>query len=279
MFRFFFALLGSISFAASAYAEGATSAVTSILAKGSRSAVAMAAQDPMPWYAGSASRSVASTSSHIGARQTARAATTGNYGNGLSSTYIAPEPPASPGLFAPPPSSGVITASPSGAANTGMSYSVNDIVKNTRGFFGALNEDIAKAVNRVLSRYGEPTGYIVGEEGGGAVIAGLTYGEGYLHTKWRARSKIYWQGPSLGWDVGAKGSKVLILVYNINHARDMHHTFSGVGGTAYVGGGVGINMQKHENIVLARIHSGLGLRLGANVGYLKYSGKPTWNPF
>ncbi|MEO1711483.1 MAG: EipA family protein, partial [Pseudomonadota bacterium] len=108
---------------------------------------------------------------------------------------------------------------------------------------------------------------------------GLRYGEGTLFTKRHRQRPVYWQGPSLGYDFGAEGSKVMVLVYNLRRPRDIYRRFGGVQGSAYLVGGVSVQLQKADDITLAPIRAGVGLRLGANVGYLKYTRRPTWNPF
>jgi hypothetical protein len=137
----------------------------------------------------------------------------------------------------------------------------------------------AKAVEFTFQRAGKPNGYILGEEAGGAFIAGLRYGEGTLYTKDAGDQKVYWQGPSLGYDFGGDGSKTMVLVYDLQSPGEIFSTFAGVDGSAYLIGGVGVTFLTGSHIVLAPIRSGLGLRLGANIGYLKYTREPTWNPF
>jgi hypothetical protein len=124
-----------------------------------------------------------------------------------------------------------------------------------------------------------PTGYIVGEEGSGAIIGGLRYGEGTLFMKDGTREKVYWQGPSIGWDFGGNGSRVLVLVYGVSDPDDLFTRFAGIEGSAYLVGGLGVNFQQSGDVMLAPIRTGVGARLGLNAGYLKYSPEPTWNPF
>lgn len=124
-----------------------------------------------------------------------------------------------------------------------------------------------------------PNGYILGQDAGGAIVAGLRYGEGKLFTKDAGDHKVFWQGPSVGYDFGGEGSKVMVLVYNMSDPSEIYQRFGGVQGAAYVVGGVGVQLQKAGNVTLAPIRAGVGLRLGANVGYLKYTRNPTWNPF
>ena len=160
-----------------------------------------------------------------------------------------------------------------------QTYSPGEINSAGHRFFGKITSGLASVIEYSFQRGGRPTGYILGEEGGGAFVAGLRYGEGTLHLKDGTRQKVYWQGPSIGYDFGAEASKTMILVYNIYNPSDIYATFGGVDGSAYLVGGVGITFQKNHDLVLAPIRSGLGLRLGANVGYLKYTRSPTWNPF
>ena len=158
-------------------------------------------------------------------------------------------------------------------------YSSNEILDAGHRFFGNVSEGLAKVVEHAFARNGRPNGYILGEEAGGAFVAGLRYGEGMLYTKGYPPQKVYWQGPSLGYDFGANGSKVMTLVYNLRNTSQIYERFAGVDGSAYFVGGVGITFQQHDDVMLAPIRAGLGLRLGANVGYLKYTPSPTWNPF
>jgi hypothetical protein len=159
-------------------------------------------------------------------------------------------------------------------------YSSEEILLTGHKFFGKATRGLGEAVEYVFSNQGEPTAYIVGEEAAGALVGGLRYGEGIIYYKSGVRQKIYWQGPSLGFDVGGNGSRTLVLVYNSTSPRDIYGArFGGVEGSAYLVGGVGVNFQKNEDVILAPIRTGVGARLGANVGYLKYSRQPSWNPF
>jgi hypothetical protein len=159
-------------------------------------------------------------------------------------------------------------------------YSAEEIVAAGHMFFGKTARGLGEAIESVFDSQGRPTAYIVGEEGSGAFIGGLRYGEGTIYYKNGTKQKIYWQGPSLGIDFGADGARSLVLVYNSRRPHDIYgKRFGGVEGSAYVVGGVGVNFQKYGDIILAPIRTGVGARLGANVGYLKYSKTPTWNPF
>ncbi|HHK74582.1 MAG TPA: DUF1134 domain-containing protein [Rhizobiales bacterium] len=172
----------------------------------------------------------------------------------------------------------LFSSAPLSAAET-STYSQMEIVKSGHKFFGKFSADLASVVEHVFRKKGRPTAYIVGEEGGGAFIAGVRYGEGWLRMKKASQSKIYWQGPSLGLDLGAQGSRIMILVYKLDRSEDMIRNFTGVEGSAYMVGGVGTTFLTNGRITLAVIRTGLGLRLGLNVGYLKFTRKPTWNPF
>lgn len=158
-------------------------------------------------------------------------------------------------------------------------FSIEEINGAGHRFFGRVTEGLAGVIEYAFQQSGRPNGYILGEEGGGAFVAGLRYGEGTLVTRNAGTHKVYWQGPSVGYDFGAEGSKTMILVYNLHSPGDIFSTVAGVSGSAYVVGGVGITWLTDERVTLAPIKAGIGLRLGANIGYLKFTQAPTWNPF
>lgn len=158
-------------------------------------------------------------------------------------------------------------------------FSQSEIRDTGHRFFGSISSNMARVIEYAFRKQGRPNGYILGEDVSGAFVAGLRYGEGWLHTKEAGRHKIYWQGPSIGYDAGAEGTKVMVLVYNLRHPEDIYRRFGGIAGSAFVVGGVGMTLQVNDDVVLAPIRAGIGLRLGANVGYLKYTHRPTWNPF
>lgn len=157
-------------------------------------------------------------------------------------------------------------------------YEENEIVHAGHSFFGAVSKGLASAVEYAFKSQGRPNGYILGEDASGAFVVGLRYGEGKLFTKDAGVHKLYWQGPSLGYDAGAEGSKTMVLVYNMYAPGDLYHRFAGAEGSAYLVGGVSVQFQTHGHVTLAVIRSGVGVRLGANIGYSKYSRSPTWNP-
>jgi len=158
-------------------------------------------------------------------------------------------------------------------------YSEDEILEAVRGFFGDVSEDMAKAVARVFEDQGRPNAYIVGEEGAGAIGVGLRYGSGSLNMKPGRVQKVYWQGPSIGWDLGGNASKVFTLVYNLPNVDGIYRRFPGVEGSLYVIGGVGVNYQQAGDIILAPMRAGAGLRAGANVGYLSYTRERRILPF
>ncbi len=171
------------------------------------------------------------------------------------------------------------TGSISKAEKTRTTFSTEEIMSKGHEFFGKTSRGLGKAVEFAFQKQGEPTAYIVGEEGAGAFVGGLRFGEGTIYYKDGTTQKIFWQGPSIGWDFGGNGSRTLTLVYNSTSPEELYARFASVEGAAYLVGGLGLNFQKHDDIILAPIRTGVGARLGANVGYLKYSASPTWNPF
>jgi hypothetical protein len=187
----------------------------------------------------------------------------------------APLDPAQPGAPAGAPANQAV---PQGDVGP-QTYTQDETMDAARKFFGGTTEGLAKAIEKVFSENGRPNAYIVGSEGAGAVVVGLRYGEGTLYYKGGGSMKVYWQGPSVGWDFGGNASKVFTLVYNLHWTRDLFQRFPGVDGSLYVVAGVGLNYQRANNITLAPIRTGVGLRAGANVGYLSYSEKRSWVPF
>lgn len=166
---------------------------------------------------------------------------------------------------------------PTNASEDG--FSRDEIHEASRGFFGTLSGGLANVMEHAFSTLGRPTGYVLGNEGGGAFIAGVRYGKGTLFLRDGSKREVYWHGPSIGYDFGASGSKTLFLVYNLKNALDIFTGYSGVDGSAYLVGGVGMTVLTDGKVVMAPIRSGVGVRLGANIGYVRFTARPTWNPF
>jgi hypothetical protein len=160
-------------------------------------------------------------------------------------------------------------------------YSSAEIIDAGHNFFGGISKGIASIVEKAADHWGEPNGYILGEEAGGAFIGGLRYGDGTLYTKDAGDLRVFWQGPTVGVDLGADGARTMMLVYNLPRTDAIYQQFNGIAGAAYFVAGLGMTAltSADETLVVAPIRSGLGLRLGYNVGYLKFTASPTWNPF
>lgn len=171
------------------------------------------------------------------------------------------------------------TQAPKTESKAEKTYSEQEVIDAAGDFFGGVSEGLAKAVHRVFAQYGQPNAFIKGEEASGAFVIGLRYGQGDLVMKQGGRSKVYWQGPSAGWDFGGDAVKVFTLVYDLPNTDAIYQRFPGVEGSAYLVGGVGVNYQQRGDIVLAPMRSGIGIRLGASVGYLNYSREREWLPF
>ncbi len=163
--------------------------------------------------------------------------------------------------------------------NPNQTFSPDEIVNAGHNFFGNVSRGLASVVERAVSNWGLPNGYILGEEGSGAFVAGLRYGEGTLYTKNAGDLRVYWQGPSVGFDWGGDGARTMMLVYNLPATGAVYQRFAGIDGSAYFVGGFGMTALTANNIVVVPIRSGVGLRLGANIGYLKFTPAATWNPF
>ena len=161
----------------------------------------------------------------------------------------------------------------------GNQYSPNEVIDAGHRFFGGVSRGLASILEKAVSQWGLPNGYILGEEASGAFIGGLRYGEGRLNTKNAGDVRVFWQGPSIGFDAGADGARTMMLVYNLPRTEAIFDRFGGIAGSAYFVGGLGMTALTGNDIVVVPIRSGLGLRLGANLGYLKFTERPTWNPF
>jgi len=174
-------------------------------------------------------------------------------------------------------------AEPSAAQSTpqqaNADYSPGEIVDAGSRFFGGVSSGLAHLVEHAVSQWGLPNGYILGQEATGAFFGGLRYGKGTLFTKNAGDLAVYWQGPSLGWDFGGDGARTMMLVYNLPATGAVYQRFGGVAGSAYFVGGLGMTVLSANGMVVVPIRSGMGLRLGANIGYLKFTPEPTWNPF
>ena len=184
-----------------------------------------------------------------------------------------PQPPPAQAVPAAPPQP------PPPQASQSNQFSPNELIDAGHRFFGGVSRGLAMIVEKAVSQWGQPNGYILGEEAGGAFVGGLRYGDGTLYTKNAGDLRVFWQGPSVGFDAGADGARTMMLVYNLPRTEAIFDRFGGINGSAYFIGGFGMTALVANNITLVPIRSGLGLRLGANLGYLKFTERPTWNPF
>jgi hypothetical protein len=158
-------------------------------------------------------------------------------------------------------------------------FRAGELVDSGHQFFGSVSRGLATAVEEAVRRWGEPNGYILGQEASGAIIGGVRFGEGKLFTRNRGTQRIFWQGPSLGFDLGGEGARTMMLVYNLPDTTAIYRRFGGVDGSAFLVGGFGVTAAAADGMVVVPIRSGVGARLGVNVGYLKFTPEPTWNPF
>lgn len=165
------------------------------------------------------------------------------------------------------------------AAQRPESYSSGEIIDNGHKFFGSISRGLAEGVESAANRWGRPNAYVLGQEAGGAFIGGLRYGEGSMYTRNAGQRRVYWQGPSLGLDAGANGDRTMMLVYNLPAVEAIYRRFGGVDGSAYLVGGFGFTALTADDVVVVPIRSGVGARLGLNLGYLKFTPQSTWNPF
>lgn len=158
-------------------------------------------------------------------------------------------------------------------------YTMHETLQAAETFFGGTTEGLAKAIQKVFSDNGKPDAYITGNEGSGAFVVGLRYGSGVLRYKGGGAMRVYWRGPSVGWDFGGNASKVFMLVYNLHWTDQLFRRYPGVDGSFYLVAGVGLNYLRRDGITIAPIRTGVGLRAGASVGYLDFSKTRDWMPF
>jgi len=158
-------------------------------------------------------------------------------------------------------------------------FETRDLVNSGHQFFGTISRGLAQVVEAAGRRWGQPNASILGQEASGAFFAGLRFGEGTMYTRNAGDRPIFWQGPSLGFDAGADGDRTMMLVYNLPSTDAIYRRFGGLDGSAYLVGGFGFTALGVDDIIVVPIRSGVGARLGVNLGYLKFTPSSTWNPF
>ena len=163
--------------------------------------------------------------------------------------------------------------------NRPSTFAPGELVNEGHRFFGTVSRGLAQVVEQAVSRWGQPNGYILGQEGSGAFVVGLRYGDGKLYTKNAGDKRVFWEGPSIGFDTGGEGARTMMLVYNLPATEAIYQRFAGIDGSAYFIGGFGMTALGNGDVIVVPIRSGVGLRLGANIGYLKFTPNATWNPF
>ncbi len=191
-------------------------------------------------------------------------------------------PPPEPGFAAPAPAAPAVSPAPLQAATTAdpsETYKEDDLIGAAEGVFGKGAEGVAKMIESILKKQGEPNGYIVGREAGGAIGVGLRYGSGTLYHKVEGQMPVYWTGPSIGFDLGANAGSTFVLVYNLYDTDELYERYPAGEGDAYVVGGLTASYMRKGDVVLIPIRVGAGLRLGVNAGYMKFSRKQRWLPF
>jgi len=184
-----------------------------------------------------------------------------------------------PGVAPAPPADAVAATPPTPAAGDD-GYTIEEIQDATRGFFGPISTSLASVIEHAFQTSGRPAAYVLGTEGGGAFLAGLRFGEGTLFMRNRSETrKVWWHGPSIGGDIGASGARTMFLIYHLENEDALYRQFTGLDGSAFFVGGVGMTVLKGGDVIMAPIRTGLGFRVGASVGYVKFTPRPTWNPF
>lgn len=177
------------------------------------------------------------------------------------------------------PATAATTTTAATAGDPTETYREDDLIGAAEGVFGKGAQGVAEMIRKTLADQGQPNGYIVGREAGGAFFVGLRYGSGTLHHKVEGQRPVYWTGPSVGFDVGGSGGSTFVLVYNLYDSEDLYKRFPAGEGQAYAIGGLNASYMRWGDVVLIPIRVGAGLRLGVNAGYMKFSKKQNWLPF
>lgn len=175
---------------------------------------------------------------------------------------------------APPPAAAAVAK-----GDSTETYREDDLIGAAEGVFGKGAKGVADMIRKTLADQGQPNGYIVGREAGGAFIVGVRYGSGTLHHKVEGTRPVYWTGPSVGFDAGASAGSTFVLVYNLYDTEDLYKRFPAGEGQAYAVGGLNASYMRWGDVVLIPIRVGAGLRLGINAGYMKFSKEQNWLPF
>ncbi len=158
-------------------------------------------------------------------------------------------------------------------------FSPDQLVDSGHRFFGTVSRGLAQVVEEATRRWGQPNAYVLGQEASGAFVAGARFGEGTMYTRNAGDQRLFWQGPSIGFDAGADGARTMMLVYNLPAVNAIYRRYGGIDGSAYLIGGFGFTALTADDVVVVPIRSGIGARLGINLGYLKFTDRSTWNPF
>jgi hypothetical protein len=169
---------------------------------------------------------------------------------------------------------------PSALAQQGppQRFTTGELTENGHRFFGSMSRGLAQVVEEATKRWGQPNAYILGQEASGAFIAGARFGEGQMYTRNAGQQKIFWQGPSVGFDAGVDGARTMMLVYNLPSSEAIFRRFGGIDGSAYFVAGFGFTALTADDVIIVPIRAGVGARLGINMGYLKFTPASTWNP-
>jgi len=164
-------------------------------------------------------------------------------------------------------------------ADTDETYEEDTIIDEAAAFFGEGAEGLGDVIEKIFKDHGRPNAYIKGSEASGAIVVGARYGDGTLIQKGGSNTKVHWTGPSIGFDAGGNLSKVFVLIYHLPSSDAIFQRFPAIDGSFYYIGGVGANYHQVDNIILAPIRLGVGLRAGVNIGYMHYKREKSWNPF
>lgn len=193
----------------------------------------------------------------------------------------APQPYNPPAAPVPTPHVAPTACGPAqpGQTNGQANIREQDALAAAEGVFGKGAKGLASVIERIFKDQGQPNAYIAGREAGGAFVVGVRYGSGTMCHQIEGDSKVYWTGPSIGFDAGADANKVFVLVYNLHDSQELFRRYPATEGRAYLVGGFSASVLQRGDVVLVPIRLGVGVRLGVNAGYMSFSKKSRWLPF
>ncbi len=130
--------------------------------------------------------------------------------------------------------------------------------------FDTPSKAIAQTLESVLSLFGPPNAYIIGNDVSGAFLVGGRFGTGFLHSTIAPPNPVRWRALSAGLGLGANYGRVVMLVYGIDKLEDIFGLYASLEGNFHVIIGANTSIMTRGPVSIIIISSGLGLRLSGD---------------